>query len=154
MWSSEVRDCAATGPKRDVEVYLPGPLVYVDTSDVRAGRLEELKDAIKELVGFIESNEPRIVAYNVYFSDDWRQMTVIHAHVDCVSLEYHMDIAGPAFGPFADLVTLSSICIYGEPSERALRQLHDKAQLLGGGAVSVHRPHAGFTRFAADSRET
>src|SRR5215207_4984110 len=59
MWSSEVRDCAATGPKRDVEVYLPGPLVYVDTSDVRAGRLEELKDAIKELVGFIESNEDR-----------------------------------------------------------------------------------------------
>ena len=72
------------------------------------------------MVGFIESNEPRIVAYNVYFSDDRRQMTVIHAHVDCVSLEYHMDIAGPAFGPFADLVTLSSICIYGEPSDKAL----------------------------------
>jgi hypothetical protein len=58
-------------------------------------------------------------------------MTVIHTHVDSASLEYRMDVAGPAFGRFADLVTLSSICIYGEPSEKALRQLHDKARLLG-----------------------
>jgi hypothetical protein len=128
---------------------MPGPLVYVDTSDVRTGALQELKDAIRELVAFVEFNEPQILAYNVYFSQEATEMTVMHAHVDSASLEYHMDIASPAFGRFADLVTLSSIRIYGEPSEKALSQLQDKAQLLGRGAVSVHRPHAGFTRFGA-----
>lgn len=128
---------------------MPGPLLYVDTSDVRTGALEELKEAIKELVGFVESNEPQLLAYNVYVSDDGSQMTVIHAHADSASLEYHMDVAGPAFGRFADLLRLSSICIYGEPSDRALRQLHDKARLLGSGTVRVHRSHAGFSRVGA-----
>ena len=128
---------------------MSGPLVYVDTSDVRRGKLEELKGAIEQLVEFIDSNEPQLLAYNVYLSADGRQMTVIHAHVDSASLEYHMDVAGPAFRSFAGLLTLSSICVYGEPSDKALRQLHDKARLLGSENVSVHGLHAGFTRFDA-----
>jgi hypothetical protein len=47
---------------------------------------------------------------------------------------------------FADLVTLSSIDIYGEPSARALVQLREKIRLLGTGDVTVHGPHAGFSR--------
>lgn len=125
------------------------PLVYVDTSDVREGALEELKGAIQELAEFIEDNEPRLIAYNAYISDDGSRMTVMHVHADSASLDYHMDVAGPRFGRFADLVTLSSIHIYGEPSEKARRQLHDKARLLGSGDVIVQGLHAGFSRFAA-----
>jgi hypothetical protein len=124
------------------------PLVYVDTSDVREGRLEELKDAIAELADFVDVNEPQILAYSVYLSDDGSEMTVIHVHADAASLEYHMDVAGPAFRKFADLVTLRSIRIYGEPGEQALSMLHDKARLLGG-SVTVHDAHAGFGRFVA-----
>jgi len=125
------------------------PLVYVDTSDVREGALEELKGALQELAEFIEANEPQLLAYNVYISDDGSRMTVMHVHADSASLDYHMDVAGPRFGRFADLVTLSSIHIYGEPSEKARRQLHDKARLLGTGDVIVQALHAGFSRFAA-----
>jgi hypothetical protein len=124
-------------------------LVYVDTSDVREGELEELKVAIQELAEFIEDSEPQLIAYNVYISDDGTKMTVMHVHADAASLDYHMDVAGPRFGRFADLVTLSSIHIYGEPSEKALRQLHDKSRLLGSGDVMVQDLHAGFSRFAA-----
>jgi hypothetical protein len=123
-------------------------IVYVDTSDVREGALEELKTAIKELVEFIEANEPRLLAYNVYFSDDGTTMTVVHVHPDSASLEYHMEVAGPVFRRFVKLVTLSSIHVYGEPSERLLKQLREKADLLGRGAVVVTAWHAGFTRFA------
>ena len=122
-------------------------IVYVDTSDVREGALEELKAAIKELVDFIDANEPRIIAYNVYFTDDGSRMTVVHVHPDSASLEYHMEVAGPVFRQFVELVTLSSIHIYGEPSEKLLKQLHEKARLLGCGTVEVAALHAGFTRF-------
>jgi hypothetical protein len=47
------------------------------------------------------------------------------------------------------LVTLSSIRIYGDPSELALKQAHEKARLLGGGTVEVDAFHAGFTRHTA-----
>ena len=127
------------------------PLIYVDTSDVREGALDELKSAIEELADFVEKNEPQLISYSVYFSDDGSQMTVIHVHADSASLDYHMEVAGPRFGRFADLLTLSSIRVYGEPSEKALRQLQDKAQLLGCRDVSVHGQHAGFSRFPATS---
>jgi quinol monooxygenase YgiN len=122
------------------------PLIYIDTSEVREGALDELKVAIEELVAFIDANEPRILTYHVYLSEDGTRMTVVHLHSDPASLDYHMDVAGPAFRKFAHLLTMSSIRIYGEPSERALRQLHEKARMLGCEDVTVHRPHAGLAR--------
>jgi quinol monooxygenase YgiN len=126
-------------------------ILYVDTSDVREGALEELKPAIRELVDFVEANEPRLIAYNVYLSADGTKMTVVNVHRDSASLEYHLTVAGPLFRQFIELVTLSSIHIYGEPSQRVLKQSHEKAQLLGRGAVVVEPLFAGFTRFVASA---
>ena len=124
-------------------------IVYVDTAEVREGALEELKEGMKELVAFAQANEPRLLAYNVYFNDDGTRMTVVHVHPDSASLEHHMEAAGPFFRRFVELVTLSSINVYGEASEGLLAQLQEKAHLLGRGAVEVDALHAGFTRFAA-----
>ena len=123
-------------------------IVYVDISDVREGALEELKAGMKELVDFVEAKEPRLLAYNVYFSDDGARMTVVHVHPNSASLEYHMEVAGPVFRRFVELLTLSSIHIYGEPSEKVLEQSYEKARLLGQGDVVADALHAGFTRFA------
>jgi hypothetical protein len=122
------------------------PLIYVDVSDVREGVLAELKEAITELAEFIEENEPQLLSYNAYFSEVGSQMSVVHVHADPSSLDRHMEIAGPRFARFSDLVTLRSISIYGQPSEHALRQLRGKLRLLGSGDVIVHPPHAGFLR--------
>ncbi len=127
-------------------------ILYVDTSNVSAGALDELKPAIERLVDFVEANEPRLLAYNVYFSQDDTRMTVVSVHPDSASLEYHMKVAGPLFRQFVELVTLSSIRIYGEPSETVLKQSHEKARLLGRGTVVVGSLHAGFNRCATSAR--
>src|ERR671934_2573694 len=85
------------------------PIVSVDCSEVREGRIDELKAAIKELVDFVYANEPRAIAYNVYFSDDGTRMTVFQAHPDSASMEFHMDIAGPAFPGLKEFLRLSTI---------------------------------------------
>jgi quinol monooxygenase YgiN len=126
-------------------------ILYVDNSNVRDGALEELKQAIQELVDFVEANEPQLIAYNVYLSEDGTRMTVASLHPDSASLEYHMTVAGPLFRRFVDLVTLSSIHIYGEPSEKVQKQSHEKAELLGRGAVVVESWFAGFTRLMAST---
>jgi hypothetical protein len=131
-----------------MQVLMSDAIVYVDTSDVGEGALEELKAGMKELVDFVAANVPRVLAYNVYFSADGTTMTVVHVHPDAASLEHHLEVAGPVFRRFVELVTLSSIHIYGEPSENVLRQAHEKARLLGRGDVTVDDLHAGFTRFA------
>ena len=125
---------------------MPQPLIYVDTSEVREGALEELKKAIGELADFVQANEPQLLSYSVYFSDDGSRMTVVHVHPDSASLDYHMDVAGSRFGRFSDLLTLSSIHLYGEPSPKAVRQLREKVDLLGSGSLIVQSLHAGFSR--------
>jgi hypothetical protein len=54
------------------------PIVYVDTSEVRPGRLAELKVAMNDMARFVQANEPQLLAYNVYFSDDGTRLSVLH----------------------------------------------------------------------------
>jgi hypothetical protein len=123
-----------------------GPLIYVDTSDVRDGALAELKDAIGDLASHVERAQRQIIAYRAFFTADGDRMTIVHVHPDAASVDRFVTLAGPRFGRFSDLLTLRSIDVYGEPTDYALRALEDKARLLGAGGVAVHTPHAGFSR--------
>lgn len=125
---------------------MSGSLVYIDVSEVKEGSLDRLEGAIEELAGFIEANVPDVLAYNVFLSEDGTQMTVVHVHAEAESLERHLITAGPVFRKFSDLLTLRSIRVYGEPSERAVELLREKASMLGSGDVTVLRPRAGFSR--------
>ena len=122
------------------------PIVYVDTSEVRDGRLEELKAAMDDLAEFVEANEPRLLAYNVYFSDDGARMTVLHINPDSESLEFHMMVAGPKFPPIGEFINMLAIDVYGHPDAALVDRLRQKAELLGSGSVRVHQLHAGFAR--------
>lgn len=126
---------------------MSAPIVSIDSSEIRQGRLEELKASMKELVAFVEANERRPIAYNVYFDEENSRMTVAQIHPDSRSMEQHMEVAGPEFPKLADLVTLSRIDIYGSPSEKIVEQMRRKAELLGGADLAVHRLHVGFARF-------
>lgn len=123
------------------------PIIYVDRSEIRRGKIDEVKAAVKELAEFVETHEPQIIAYNVYITNDGTEMTVLHVHTDSASLETHMKIAGPEFSKFVNLIKLLKIDLYGSPSTEVLEQLHAKAKLLGDAAVQVYRYHAGFSRF-------
>jgi hypothetical protein len=72
---------------------------------------------------------------------------VVHVHTDSASPEYHLEVGGPAFKPFVDMIDLRSIEVYGEPSVKAIAQLEEKARMLGSGTVVIHQPAGGFTRF-------
>jgi hypothetical protein len=122
------------------------PIVYVDTSEVRAGRLDELKAAMKDLTEFVEANQPQLIAYHVYFSDDGTRMTVLHINRDSASLRVHLAIAGPKFPPIGELIDMLAIDVYGRPDDDLVEQLRDKAEMLGRGMVRVHDRQVGFTR--------
>jgi hypothetical protein len=61
-------------------------------------------------------------------------------------MEHHMRVAGPAFAGFAELITLSTMDVYGTPSEGLLELLRRKVQMLGDATVVVHDLQAGFAR--------
>jgi quinol monooxygenase YgiN len=125
---------------------MPNPIVYIDRSEIRDGKLEEVKAAMKRLAAFIFQNNPHIISYGFFLDEDGTCMTVVGVHPDSSALEFHMDVGDVEFRKFADLVDLSSISIYGDVSDAALERLHRKARMLGRGTVAVHRSHAGFAR--------
>jgi quinol monooxygenase YgiN len=124
------------------------PIIVVDTSEVREGRLDELRRGIRDLAAFVEAEESDPISYEVYFSGDGRLMTVVQVHPDSASMERHMEIAGPAFARFAELVNLRTVDIYGSPSQLVVERLHRKADMLGTATVTVHDRLAGFARLS------
>lgn len=122
------------------------PLIYVDRSAIRAGRVGDLRAAIAELAAFVEANEPQLLSYAAFVEPDGRHMTVTHIHRDPGSLDRHLAVAGPRFARFADLVQVLRVDIYGTPSPAAIEALRAKAALLGGATVEVHPLEAGFIR--------
>jgi hypothetical protein len=125
------------------------PLVFVDTSEVREGKLDELKTVINDLAEFVRVNEPRPILYNVYLSEDGTRMTVIQAHPDSASMQYHMKLAGPVFTRFVELIRMSSMDVYGAPSDELREQMRQKALMLGAGGLTVHELAGGFVRLGA-----
>jgi hypothetical protein len=125
----------------------PIAVVYIDRSEIREGKAEELRAGVRELVDFVEAHEPQLIAYAFHIGEDGGEMTVVAVHPDSASLELHIEVAGEEFRKLAHLLTLRDIRIYGRPSDRALTLLRQKAEMLGDGAtVLVHEPYAGFAR--------
>ncbi len=123
------------------------PIVYVDTSTIREGKLAELEMAMKDLAAFVEANVPQLISYGFFLDGERTQMTVVAVHPDSASLEFHMDVGAAEFRKFADLIDLARIEVYGRVSDAVLERIHQKAQMLGRGTVAVHDFYAGFARW-------
>jgi hypothetical protein len=122
------------------------PIVYIDVSTVRDGKLGELMRSIGELSRFVEAHMPQLLSYGFYLDDSGTTMTVVAVHTDSSSLESHLDTGREAFRKFADLIELERIEVYGHVSAAARDRLHQKAHMLGDATVIVHELHAGFAR--------
>jgi hypothetical protein len=125
------------------------PILVVDTSEIESANAPEVKRLLAELVAFVEEHEAQPIAYSVYFDEAGTRMTVAQIHPSSESMECHLEMAGPKFRPLGSLLRLTRVDFYGRPSERLVEQMRRKAELLGGAAVVVNEPHAGFARFGA-----
>jgi len=125
---------------------MAGPIVYIDRSDVTTGSLADLRAAVSGLVAFVEAREPQLIAYGFYIDDAGSTMTVVAVHPDSASLEFHLDIGGPEFRKVGAFIRLRAIEVFGQPSDAAVSQLHEKARILGDATVVVHAVDAGFAR--------
>jgi hypothetical protein len=122
------------------------PLYYIDCSDLREGKIAQVRDGMRDLAEFVEAREPQLIAYHFYIDEAESTMTTVAVHPDSASLELHMELGGPKFRAFRELIRMNSIDVYGRPSPAAVEQLCQKAEMLGGGTVTFHTLQAGFSR--------
>jgi hypothetical protein len=122
------------------------PIIYVDRSDVHEGAGAALREALANLVAFVQEREPQLLYYGVHVNSDASRMWVTAVHPDAASLSLHLRIGGPEFRKVGEFITLRTIDVYGELDEDAIVLLQEKARMLGGASLAVHPLLAGFAR--------
>jgi hypothetical protein len=126
---------------------MSGPFIFIATNRLKKGKLDDETRRVPDLCEFIEANEPRLIAFNEYASDDGTEVGVVQVHPDAESMEFHMEVvAERAARAYAETVeATTSIQVYGAPSDAVLEML--KRQAGAGVPLTVKRYHlGGFTR--------
>jgi hypothetical protein len=122
------------------------PILYIDVSDIRPGKLDTVKALVTDLVAFAEANEPQLLGYDFFVDEVEETLTCVALHPDSASMEFHMDVGWAKFRAFSEHIDQRSIDVYGEASENVIARLRQKIEMLGRGTVARHRLHAGFSR--------
>jgi hypothetical protein len=134
---------------------MAGPFIFIATNKLKAGKLDAERARVPGLVSFIETNEPRLIAFNEYVNDEGTEVAVVQVHPDADSFESHMSVvrerASRAYEETLEATT--GIHVFGAPNETILEMLRRSA---GGGVQYTVKPHhlGGFTRssIAEDGR--
>jgi hypothetical protein len=71
---------------------MSGPFVYVGTWTLKEDKLEEGHKYFADHCATVEANEPRLIAFHVYFDENGRSASVVQVHPDSASMEFHMKV--------------------------------------------------------------
>jgi hypothetical protein len=122
------------------------PFVYVGTWTIKPGKGEEARKWLAEHADLIETNEPRLIAFHVYFNSEGNTASVVQVHPDSASMEFHMELLSKHLANAFDIIdTILSEQYYGAMSESLSKTL---AEYETPEVTVTKMPvfHAGFTR--------
>ena len=58
--------------------------------------------AFAYLVDFVETNEPRMIAFHMYLDQDGNTLSIVQVHPDSASMEFHMQVNAKHFATAFD----------------------------------------------------
>jgi quinol monooxygenase YgiN len=122
---------------------MSGPLIYVGTYTIKQGDREDARRRLAELVDFVETNEPRVIAFNTYLDRDGNTVSIVQVHPDSASMEFHMQVNAKHFATAFDWLDTSMSGQYFGPISDALA-----AELAKWDEAATYLPvhTGGFTR--------
>jgi hypothetical protein len=120
--------------------------IFIARNRVRPGRLLDERRRAPIWADFIQCNEPRLVAFHEFLSDDGQEVEYVQVHPDAHSFDHHLDVLQNAeLAGHESLEATTVIRIYGKPTERTLRRLREAAGVDV--PITVVPTHlGGFTR--------
>lgn len=123
---------------------MSGPFIVMSRSTIQPGKAEAYAAWCADMFADVEEQEPRLLAFNQWESEDHTSSVVIQVHPDAESFEYHLKLFGERVKETFDYIDLEAVEIYGPPNPFV-------EQFIGHGLeglpVTTHprRTH-GFTR--------
>lgn len=124
------------------------PLIFVFHVTVQEGKFDDYKSYTDELVEFIESKEPRLIAFESFANDEGREVSHVFIHPDAESEDFHSQIAAEKVQEGRQYYAGLAIDVYGRPSDAVLKNLNQLAD--SGVPVRMNTRHlGGFMRHPA-----
>ena len=124
------------------------PLIFITTITIKEGKLDDFKHYSEEMGKFVEENEPRLIHFALYISEDGTEVSVLQVHPDEDSMAFHMQVAGEHFAQaYEFLDATKSIQIYGKTSGALVEQMKQASSPEV--AVIVKSELTGFNRLPA-----
>jgi hypothetical protein len=124
------------------------PFIFINTYAVKEGKLQEYLKRHHEVVELTQANEPRLLHFGCYLSEDGAETSTVQVHADADNMLVHMQLAGEHIREASELLDFSrmSIQIYGSPTDAVLEEMR---KLAGTGVpVNIKKHRVGFTRLA------
>lgn len=123
---------------------MTGPFIVISRSRSKPGRAEPYAAWCEAFTPLVEENEPRLLAFNIYESEDHTSSVVVQVHPDAESMEYHLKLFAEKVGEVFDYVDVEGVELYGPPSPALTDWVNHGIEGLPVTQHPVHR--AGFTR--------
>jgi hypothetical protein len=125
---------------------MSGPFIYVGSYAIKDGKEQEARKAFREVADLVETNEPRVIAFNYWFDARGRSVTAVQVHPDAASMEFHLGVVTQHLDNAWDwLESTVSEQVYGESSTMLTNVMAHFA--VPGTTVSLFPEHGGgFTR--------
>jgi quinol monooxygenase YgiN len=123
---------------------MSGPLIMISRSRIKPGHRQAYEAHLRQATEMVESEEPRVIGFNSWTSEDGTDVSTVHLHPDADSLDTHLKLYLERLaGPVAEAVDSYELDIWGVASESALNTLRS----MPGLQVRVLPVHeAGFMR--------
>jgi hypothetical protein len=128
---------------------MAGPFIFISQSRVKDGKLEDFKRGLREMAEFVETNEPRVIAFEAYLNDEGTEATGVQIHPDADSMAFHMQVAFEKIMEFDQYLDTQSVEVYGVPNDAVLGMMKQIGDQFSGSGMSVRvmtDPVGGFTR--------
>jgi quinol monooxygenase YgiN len=119
------------------------PLINVFAYTIKPERRDEARQRCAELVDFVETNEPRMIAFHTYLDREGSTVSIVQVHPDSASMEFHMQVNAKHFATAFDwLESSKGQQLFGQVSDALAAELAKWDEEFA--HVPVHA--AGFTR--------
>jgi hypothetical protein len=119
------------------------PFIFINTTAIKEGQLEAWVKYFQGFAEYIEANEPRLLHFAMYVSEDGTEESIVQVHPDAGSMLHHMRVLADHEHASSDYLdfTRSNSQIYGTPTEELLARIRQF-----GTPVTVSTPQGGFDR--------
>jgi hypothetical protein len=128
------------------------PFIFISSFRLKQGELDAFKEMCTGLVDMVQSNEPRLIAFNLYANEDGTEVSNVQVHPDADSMLFQLRLVGEhisdAVGGEGPIDVTVSNQMFGP---RATPCSRCSAEFDPGVPLTVKPlPVAGFTRSAAE----